>query len=1092
MKQNELPTPYLTDKLDHWVKEIPNKLLFEFLDINGKTTEKYTYAEFDKAVRVVATNLAHIYKFKKDDKILVTYPPGVEMIISLIACSRLGLIPVPTYPPTSSGFQAAYFKMEYIAKDCGAVAVLTNGEYYWSLKLNMDRNNIKEETLLSSLPWINTSEFTHEAAETDYERRSSFLFLQYTSGSTTDPKGVMVSHENLYNNGMNVLSGPPIAVSWLPQYHDMGLIGYHLFILITGGTTIGFSTLDFIRRPALWLETISKYKATHSSAPNFAYDYVMQPGKIPPETFDQLDLSSLKNLMTAAEPVRVATYNRFLEKFSERGLRPDNFGAAYGLAENTLAVSQSGSRSVSVLTEALKSHELELQDGEGSHLTKIMSCGKPLKDQIVKIVDTNSLVDLGENKIGEVWLAGPSKCLGYWGKPDLTKETFEARIASENGHATHTFLRTGDLGFLMDGELYICGRVKDMIIIRGANYYPHDIEQIVEDSSKLIRNGYVAAFADEEEEEERLIIVAGVKHKNDVPDHNQIADLIREKLGIIPSDITFTSTRCIPRTSSGKIMRQKTKQLWSNGELEIFEKHELVSHNDEYGRARLTNTPFDEIFAKYGFRGNETFSLVHVLDSMDLAVLIHDVKELLKKNGAAKLSVNIDTRLLQEISVSEFFDLIEQFRTSSLIAINKLKNRIMKLQKEHTEFEQKRMIKDTKLVFKPETPEYDPEHLKSGKILLTGGTGFLGPFILKSLIEQTDDTIYVLVRATDEKNGLDRLKEAMELSNVPESEYIDAFEKRVIPVCGDLGKPMLGLDAKTWDFLAQNVHTIYNNGALVNYLFNYDRMWSTNILGTNEIVRLAFDGKPKIFNHVSTTFIFGWAVKPTLFETDTCDSLDLLDFGYSQTKWVSEQIILDAMKYGLQARIFRPALITPSVLGGGNNFDISIRLIAFMINHGITVSSFNQVSFTPVDIVASNFVAISGLPDSINTTFHVTRDEWARMKDITDIITKLTGRKFKEYDLPKFVPEIVKKCRKEDLLFPLLDFLVRSVDNISAMEFKLYNNDSYKQRKAESPYGMPDHTLEDTVKGMLKFMINKGIVDVKLIEDEVEASTTTN
>lgn len=1081
----------LSDRLDYWVKECPDKLLFEFLDINGKSVEKYTFAEFDRAARIVATNLAENYNFKKDDRILITYPPGIEMIISFMACVRLGLVPVPTYPPTSSGFQSAYYKMEHIAKDCGAAAVLTNGEYYWSLKLNMDRNNIVEKTVLSQLPWINTSEFTREADATNYEQKSSFLFLQYTSGSTTDPKGVMVSHENLINNAENVLEEAPLGVSWLPQYHDMGLIGYNLFMIVKGGTTIGFSTLDFIRKPALWLETITKYKATHTSAPNFAYDYAMQPGKISDETLASLDLSSLNMMMTAAEPVRAETYHKFYEKFSNYGLKHGVYSAAYGLAENTLAVSKNGTTSISLLTDALKKHEIKHHSDQNGDTTQIMSCGKPLDGQVIKIVDPNSRIELGNDKIGEVWLAGPNKCNGYWGKPEVNEESFEARIAGENGNAKHTFLRTGDLGFIYDDELYICGRAKDMIIIRGANYYPQDIEQIVEQSTKKIRDGYVAAFASEENGEEKLIIIAGIKNKNKIPDHNEISDLIREKLNIIPSTITFTTTRSIPKTSSGKIMRQKAKQLWENNELEVIENHTLVEENsDESSKSKsAAGTPFGDLMARYGFKGDETYSLVHVLDSLDLAVLIHDVKELLKNNGAAKMSSEIDARLLQEISISEFFDLMQQFSSSSVLAIKRLKKTILKLQKEHNAFEQKRMVQDTKLVFKPETPKYDSEHLKSGKILLTGGTGFLGPFILKSLLEQTNETIYVLVRADNDEKGLERLKEAFELSNIPKSEYLDEFEKRVVAVCGDLAKPGLGLDSKSWDFLAKNIHTIYNNGALVNYLFNYEKMRGANVSGTNEIIRLALDGNPSILNHVSTTFIFGWAVKDTLFETDTCDSLDLLDFGYSQTKWVSEQIVKDAMDQGLKARIFRPALITPSTYGGGNNFDISIRLIAFMINHGITVNSFNQVSFTPVDVVASNFVAISGQSESINKTVHVTRDDYARMKDITDIISNLTGKEFKGYELPKFVPQIVDKCKKEDLLFPLLDFLVRSVDNISSMEFKLYSNETYRNSRDASPHGVVDPTLEETVKGMLKFMINKEIIDVKLVDsEEVEVS----
>src|SRR5690606_9851099 len=222
-------------------------------------------------------------------------------------------------------------------------------------------------------------------------------------------------------------------------------------------------------------------------------------------------------------------------------------------------------------------------------------------------------------------------------------------------------------------------------------------------------------------------------------------------------------------------------------------------------------------------------------------------------------------------------------------------------------------------------------------------------------------------------------------------------------------------------------------------------------------------------NHVSTTFIFGWAVKDVLYETDTNESLDLLDFGYSQTKWVSEEIVKDAMKYGLQARIFRPALITPSIHGGGNNFDISIRLLAFMINHGIGVDTHNQVSFTPVDVVANNIVAISDSPETINKTFHIVRDRYNNMMDITNIISKLSDQKFNNLKLPDFVPQIVERCTKDDLLFPLLDFLIRSVDNISAMELKLYSNAEYQTARNNSRYGVQDPSLEETVKGMLLF-----------------------
>ena len=210
------------------------------------------------------------------------------------------------------------------------------------------------------------------------------------------------------------------------------------------------------------------------------------------------------------------------------------------------------------------------------------------------------------------------------------------------------------------------------------------------------------------------------------------------------------------------------------------------------------------------------------------------------------------------------------------------------------------------------------------------------------------------------------------------------FDARVIPICGDLGQPMLGLTQEVWDFLANEMDTVFHNGATVNYLFNYDRMRDANVMGTNEVLRLAFEGRPKEFNYVSTTFIFGWAVKSVLYETDFNQDMELLDFGYSQSKWVSEQVVADARSKGLSTRIFRPALVSPSVTGGGNNFDIAVRLVAFMVNHGIGVDALNQVSFVPADIVANNIVAISATPGTANKTYHVVRDDYANMMDITE------------------------------------------------------------------------------------------------------------
>ncbi|MGA6954001.1 MAG: thioester reductase domain-containing protein, partial [Candidatus Acidiferrales bacterium] len=442
------------------------------------------------------------------------------------------------------------------------------------------------------------------------------------------------------------------------------------------------------------------------------------------------------------------------------------------------------------------------------------------------------------------------------------------------------------------------------------------------------------------------------------------------------------------------------------------------------------------------------------------------------------LARQVDIGVIQRVGVAELFGLAEKLKRAPEEALVHLRNSLAAFREEQRAAEKQMMINDRKLIFEPPVPVPLPETPVVKRVLLTGGTGFIGPFLMKSLLEQTRAKIYVLVRSSDEKQGKQRLRNAMESIGPCGVGLVEMFEARVIPVCGDLGQPKLSLTQDEWDLLASEIDTVFHNGATVNYLFNYDLMRDANVLGTNEVVRLAFEGRPKEFNYVSTTFVFGWAVKSVLNETDLNENMELLDFGYSQSKWVAEQVVVDARNRGLSARIFRPALVSPSVTGGGNNFDIAVRLVAFMVNHGIGVDTLNQVSFVPADIVANNIVAISTTRGTANKTYHVTRDDYSNMMDITGLITKATGRRFETFRLPDFVPELIRRCRKEDLLFPLLDFLVGSVDNISAMEFKRYDSSSYQMARDASVWGKADPSLEDTVNGILKFMHRKGIISV--------------
>src|ERR1700729_509855 len=323
----------ILDRLDRLGNEHPHKLLYSYIDLNGNPIESYSYASFLHRTQAIASHLRADGRFAPQDRVLLAYPAGLEMICAFFGCVRAGLIPVPVYPPSSRGFQSALYKMVHIAKDCQAAAILTSRDYHASLKTNLARSGVAASGVdvdsLSGLPWIATEGFVDTISDRTVVDRSKILFLQYTSGSTMEPKGVMVTHENILTTYRLVIDHPdPVVVSWLPQYHDMGLIGYYLYPALRGGTTYGFASMDFIQRPMLWFDAITTYRATATAAPNFAYDYCLRAGRLSKENLEGCDLSSLRVLMCAAEPVKPDTFTRFLEVFQPYGLKSESFYVA--------------------------------------------------------------------------------------------------------------------------------------------------------------------------------------------------------------------------------------------------------------------------------------------------------------------------------------------------------------------------------------------------------------------------------------------------------------------------------------------------------------------------------------------------------------------------------------------------------------------------------------------------------------------------------------------------------------------------------------------------------------------------------------------
>jgi thioester reductase-like protein len=1053
----------ILDYMDRWASVHPEKCFSAFLDGRGNPRETYTYRSFEARTRFLAEYIHDETVLQHGDRAALVYPPGLEMIAAFVACARIGVIPVPV-PPVNSSAAGGAARLRSVMLDSGATLALTD-------------STLTDESV--SVPWLATDRLQGAPRGGITENPAQTLFLQYTSGSTGTPKGVVVSHQNVIHNCHSTIDHQAIGVSWLPQFHDLGLIGYYLFQIVTGGTTYGFSPMDFLRRPVLWLETISRYKGTYTSSPNFGFEYCLSPERVPDEQLEGLDLSSVQVFMSAAEPVRPSTYRGFLARFEKYGLSPAAHVVAYGLAENTLAVSGSGRRSIKIDRGSLQAHTVALaaEDTPADRHLELVSCGKPLDGVQVRIVDPDTRAAVGADGIGEIWVAGQSTCQGYWNKPELSQDVFDNAIAGDSGQA-HSYLRTGDLGFLSGGELFVCGRLKDIIILRGQNYYPEDLEAAVEKSSGKIQVGSVAAFRGADGDE-RLIVVAALR-PGDPPHPDEVSRSLRVHGYTGPHTIVFVRRQAIKRTTSGKVARSLTRDKWLEGDLRTIETH--VRDGDG---AELTGTGALDLESHYGrflktyaLSGDENARPGEVgLNSLAIAELLVVLEKAVAQAGAHDLQGALHMPLLQRLTMSEISGLVRGFQEGPADWAAKLHTELDEMKRERDESEAAAMRKDVRLDLQ-DASALPRAGGTFNHVLLTGATGFLGPFLLRSLLDQTGAAYTVLVRAADSAAARERLKTDLEAAGLYDPRTAQAFDARVNVVCGDLASPRLGLSDHAWAQLAETTDTIVHNGAWVDYVLDYDTLRASNVEGTRELLRLASASNRKQFSFVSSTTIFGFTDKRFLLEQDCNPEMSgLVDFGYAQTKWVSEQLVLQAREQGIDARIYRPAFLTASTEGLGHSTDIVVRLLSFMIKYGVAPDADIQLSFMPVDIAAHNMAAVMAAPgEAQEPVLHVTIDDYYNMVDLTTQITKDYGIEFRYVDLAEFSREMKRVSTVEDPVFPLVDFVARTHSKVIVMEGKQYRNTAFRRALEQSGSAVPNASLEETVSFLMAHLKASGML----------------
>jgi 8-amino-7-oxononanoate synthase/acyl carrier protein len=581
--------PTLVDLLRQRAAYRPHDRAFTFL-VDGENEELHlTYAELDRKARAVGAWLAHSGMAGK--RVLLLYPSGLDFIAAFMGCLYGGAIAVPAYPPRKN---RSVERIEAIAADADASVALTTRDV-----LDRFEGLRAAAPSLENLVWKVDNELDVSWADR-WSRPDvdgdTLAFLQYTSGSTGTPKGVMLSHENLLHNSLRIMQAFEITrsqsgVFWLPSFHDMGLIGGILVPLYGGKFNVLMSPVAFLQKPLRWLQAISRYRATISGGPNFAYELCVR--KTTPEQRAALDLSSWSLAFNGAEPVRAETLDAFAEAFAPCGFRREAFYPCYGLAESTLMVT-GGMKFEPPVVRSFEAASVDegapvARPAGVSGARRLVGSGRELDGQDVLIVDPQSCAPLAPGRVGEIWVSGPSVARGYWNRPDATAETFGAMLVQPAAPATPRavaewrpnpgpYLRTGDLGFFDDGELFVTGRIKDLIIVRGRNHYPQDIEHAVEAACGLVRAGSVAAFSVEVDGRERVAVVAEVERgRRDVGEIAAAFDAIRRRLAteheLAVEAIVLVRPNSVPKTSSGKIQRHACRRLFLEGGLEVVEQN---------------------------------------------------------------------------------------------------------------------------------------------------------------------------------------------------------------------------------------------------------------------------------------------------------------------------------------------------------------------------------------------------------------------------------------------------------------------------------------------------------------------------------------
>jgi 8-amino-7-oxononanoate synthase len=582
MESNHTAMETLVHVLQRHALKRPDHRAFVYLRDDESEEVVTTYGQLDERARRIAAHLQQLHL--AGERVLLAFPPGLDFIAGCFGCLYAGCVAVPVPLPHKRTLD----RFGDIAADAGARLVLSTAPAIAQFHKVIRR--LDQTSVASQIPWLavddiaiaSPDQWTMPAISSE-----TLAMLQYTSGSTSQPKGVMISHSNLIQNTRDIHQAfemnREVSVFWLPTHHDMGLVGGILEPIVAGTMSVLMAPSAFLQHPYAWLSAISTYRATITGAPNFAFDLCVR--KITKEQRATLDLSCLSLVFVGAEPIQPETLERFTAAFAPCGFNPAAFYPCYGLAEATLMVSgatrSKGPTIRAFHQTALIENRVEPATDDSRTAQRLVSCGVPIGTLSVRIVDPQTSKDVEPGRGGEIWISGMSVGMGYWRKPDESSRTFDAHLETTGAGP---FLRTADMGFLFEGELYIIGRIDDVLIVRGLNHHPQDLEMTARASHPLLEAGFGACFAVEDQEcGRRLVLVHEVprrKEEDFAPMMEAARAAILAKHDLTIHTIVLVRSGTIPKTSSGKVQRRSCRAAYLAGDFNVLAESALTTAPD--------------------------------------------------------------------------------------------------------------------------------------------------------------------------------------------------------------------------------------------------------------------------------------------------------------------------------------------------------------------------------------------------------------------------------------------------------------------------------------------------------------------------------